>query len=143
LSILTVVKTHTQIRLKDPDQYQQIVDAEWNIIYEKLRKIVDSGAKIVLSRLPIGDLATQYFADHDVFCAGRVESDDVERIAKATGAKLQTSLNDLSNDVLGTCATFEERQVLRPTKRSLSRLQFSLVVYTYVFHFALFVIGWR
>jgi T-complex protein 1 subunit eta len=33
---------------------------------------VQSGAKIVLSNLPIGDLATQYFADKDIFCAGRV-----------------------------------------------------------------------
>ncbi|RVX23864.1 T-complex protein 1 subunit eta [Vitis vinifera] len=42
-----------------PLQYQSIVDAEWNIIYDKLDKCVQSGAKIVLSRLAIGDLATQ------------------------------------------------------------------------------------
>jgi hypothetical protein len=46
-------------RLSDPLQYQSIVDAEWNIIYDKLDKCVKSGAKIVLSRLAIGDLATQ------------------------------------------------------------------------------------
>uniref|UniRef100_A0A1I7XKQ1 T-complex protein 1 subunit eta n=1 Tax=Heterorhabditis bacteriophora TaxID=37862 RepID=A0A1I7XKQ1_HETBA len=40
-----------------------VVDAEWNILYEKLQKIYDSGAKIVLSKLPIGDVATQWFAD--------------------------------------------------------------------------------
>lgn len=44
-------------------EYQQIVDAEWDILYEKLDKIVQSGAKVVLSKLPIGDVATQYFAD--------------------------------------------------------------------------------
>lgn len=48
-------------RLTDPLQYQSIVDAEWNIIYDKLDKCVQSGAKIVLSRLAIGDLATQVF----------------------------------------------------------------------------------
>ncbi len=48
------------------------MDAEWNIIYDKLQKCADSGAKIVLSRLAIGDLATQFFADRDIFCAGRV-----------------------------------------------------------------------
>lgn len=48
-------------RLSDPLQYQSIVDAEWNIIYDKLDKCVKSGAKIVLSRLAIGDLATQVF----------------------------------------------------------------------------------
>ncbi len=48
--------------------------AEWNIIYDKLAKCAESGAKIVLSRYAIGDLATQYFADRDIFCAGRVRS---------------------------------------------------------------------
>jgi len=61
-----------QIRLSDPAQYQSIVDAEWNIIYDKLAKCAESGANIVLSRLAIGDLATQYFADRGIFCAGRV-----------------------------------------------------------------------
>jgi hypothetical protein len=75
-----------QIRIEDPDLYQSMVDAEWEIIYEKLQLCVDSGASIILSRLPIGDLATQYFADRDLFCAGRVAPDDVHRIARATGA---------------------------------------------------------
>ena len=51
---------------------QHAPPAEWNIIYDKLAKCAESGAKIVLSRLAIGDLATQYFADRDIFCAGRV-----------------------------------------------------------------------
>lgn len=100
-----------EIRISDPSQYQSIVDAEWKIIYDKLEKIVASGAKIVLSKLPIGDLATQYFSDRDMFCAGRVMMDDVERVMSATGAQMQTSLNDLNEDVLGTCEEFEERQV--------------------------------
>lgn len=50
---------HLLYRLSDPAQYQSIVDAEWNIIYDKLDKCVKSGAKVVLSRLAIGDLATQ------------------------------------------------------------------------------------
>ena len=39
------------------------MDAEWKILYDKLEKIHASGAKVVLSKLPIGDVATQYFAD--------------------------------------------------------------------------------
>ena len=56
-------------------EYQNVVDAEWAILYDKLEKIVQSGAKIVLSKLPIGDVATQYFADRymymHVWCNGR------------------------------------------------------------------------
>jgi T-complex protein 1 subunit eta len=86
-------------RLSDPTQYQSIVDAEWNIIYDKLDKCVKSGAKIVLSRLAIGDLATQYFADRDVFCAGRVMEEDLHRVATATGASVQTTVNNVIPDV--------------------------------------------
>lgn len=69
---LKAEKDSAEIRLENPDDFQKIVDAEWQIIYDKLDLIVKSGAKVVLSKLPIGDLATQYFADRDIFCAGRV-----------------------------------------------------------------------
>lgn len=102
-------KENAEVRITDPDQYQSIVDAEWQIIYDKLDQCVNSGVQIVLSRLPIGDLATQYFADRGIFCAGRVGNDDLERVSKATGALLQTSLNDLKPSVLGQCDIFEEK----------------------------------
>ena len=111
-------KENAEVRLDDPAQYQALVDAEWNIIYDKLARCVASGANVVLSRLAIGDLATQYFADRGVFCAGRVADDDLQRVAKATGARVQTTVNGLeaagaagAGSVLGTCAAFEERQV--------------------------------
>lgn len=59
LRVLQAEKENAEIRLDDPAKYQSIVDAEWNIIYDKLAKCVASGANIVLSRLAIGDLATQ------------------------------------------------------------------------------------
>ena len=83
---LKAEKDSAEIRLTNPDDFQKIVDAEWKIIYDKLGKIIDSGAKVVLSKLPIGDLATQYFADRGIFCAGRVPVEDLERTCKATGA---------------------------------------------------------
>lgn len=104
-------KENAEIRLSDPLQYQSIVDAEWNIIYDKLDKCVKSGAKIVLSRLAIGDLATQYFADRDIFCAGRVTEEDLQRVAAATGGTVQTSVNNVIDEVLGSCEVFEEKQV--------------------------------
>lgn len=63
---LKAEKETAEVRIESPSDYQALVDAEWELIYEKLRTIVESGANIVLSRLPIGDLATQYFADRDV-----------------------------------------------------------------------------
>ena len=78
-------KENAEVRITDPEQYQSIVDAEWQVIYDKLDSCVKCGANIVLSKLPIGDLATQYFADRGLFCAGRVEDSDLKRVSKATG----------------------------------------------------------
>ena len=108
---LKAEKDSAEIRLENPDDFQKIVDAEWQIIYDKLDKIHASGARVVLSKLPIGDLATQYFADRDIFCAGRVPEEDLKRVCKATGAVLQTTVNGLDEGVLGTCGKFEEVQL--------------------------------
>lgn len=111
--------SNAEVRIDDVSSYQSIVDAEWSIIYEKLRLCVESGAQIILSKLPIGDLATQYFADRGLFCAGRVPKDDLERVSRATGARAQTTVYGLTPDVLGTCDLFEERQVSRAYANSL------------------------
>lgn len=104
-------KENAEVRITSPAEYQSIVDAEWQVIYGKLDACVQSGANIVLSKLPIGDLATQYFADRGLFCAGRVTEGDLKRVAKATNATVQTTTNGLTESVLGTCGIFEERQV--------------------------------
>lgn len=108
---LKAEKDNAEIRLDDVKKYQEIVDAEWKIIYDKLDRCANSGAKVVLSRLPVGDLATQYFADHGIFCAGRVEQQDMLRAAAATGGVVQSTTSDLNEKVLGTCGKFRERQI--------------------------------
>lgn len=104
-------KENAEVRIEDPAEYQSIVDAEWNIIYEKLDKCVESGAQIILSKLPVGDLATQYFADRGLFCAGRVSQADMERTMRATGGVMQTSVHDMTEKILGRCGSFAEKQV--------------------------------
>lgn len=56
-------------------------------------------------------MATQYFADREIFCAGRVPDEDLTRVCKATGAVLQTTSNGLTDEILGTCGKFEEKQL--------------------------------
>ncbi|EME40180.1 hypothetical protein DOTSEDRAFT_179143 [Dothistroma septosporum NZE10] len=108
---LKAEKDNAEVRVEQVSEYQAIVDAEWGIIYDKMEALYKTGAKVVLSKLPIGDLATQYFADRDVFCAGRVSSDDLDRVCRATGASVQSTCSDIQEHHLGTCATFEERQI--------------------------------
>jgi T-complex protein 1 subunit eta len=108
---LKAEKDNAEVRVEHVSDYQAIVDAEWSIIFEKLELIAKTGARVVLSKLPIGDLATQFFADRDIFCAGRVPDEDLRRVVKAVGGTVQTSVNDLKPEHLGTCALFEENQI--------------------------------
>ena len=104
-------KENSELRISNPEDFQSFVDAEWKILNKKLENIANSGVNVVLSKLPIGDLATQYFADRNIFCAGRVTSEDIERVAKATGASLLQTCNDITEKSLGICGLFEERQI--------------------------------
>ncbi|XP_068222841.1 T-complex protein 1 subunit eta [Palaemon carinicauda] len=108
---LKAERDNAEIRVNNVEEYQKIVDTEWNILYEKLDLIHKSGAKVVLSKLPIGDVATQYFADRDMFCAGRVVEEDLKRTMKACGGAIMSTAHDLNDSVLGTCETFEETQI--------------------------------
>ncbi|KAG7529742.1 hypothetical protein FFLO_05431 [Filobasidium floriforme] len=108
---LKAEKDNAEVRVNEVSEYQAIVDAEWQIIYRKLDAIVKTGAKVVLSRLPIGDLATQYFADRDIFCAGRVANDDLKRVVQAVGGAVQSTCSDIEEKHLGRCGKFEEKQV--------------------------------
>ncbi|PWN18357.1 putative CCT7-component of chaperonin-containing T-complex [Microstroma glucosiphilum] len=108
---LKAEKDNAEVRIDAVSEYQAIVDAEWQIIYSKLEAIVKTGAKVVLSKLPIGDLATQYFADRDIFCAGRVPADDMKRVIQAVGGQVQSTTSDISPHHLGSCGRFEEKQI--------------------------------
>lgn len=108
---LKAERDNAEIRVDSVKEYQKIVDAEWQILYDKLAKIHESGANVVLSKLPIGDVATQYFADRDMFCAGRVPDEDLKRTQKACGGATMCTVHDLKPENLGLCVHFEERQV--------------------------------
>jgi hypothetical protein len=61
--------------------------------------------------IPTAPPLSRYFADRGLFCAGRVEAADLDRVARATGAVIQTTVNGLEAGVLGRAGDMEERQV--------------------------------
>lgn len=108
---LKAERDNAEVRVDNVAEYQKVVDVEWQILYDKLAKIHESGANVVLSKLPIGDVATQYFADRDMFCAGRVPEEDLRRTMKACGGAVMTTVHDVNDAVLGNCTVFDERQI--------------------------------
>ena len=61
------------------------------------------------SRVSLNELILILY--RDVFCAGRVVEEDLRRTMKACGGSIQTTVNNLTDDVLGSCQSFEEQQI--------------------------------
>ncbi|CAD5220735.1 unnamed protein product [Bursaphelenchus xylophilus] len=104
-------RTNAEVRISNVADYEEVVNAEWTVLYRQLEKIHESGAKVILSRLPIGDVATQWFADRDLFCAGRIPEEDLQRVQAACGGTVLTTVNQINDNVLGRCTKFYENVV--------------------------------
>jgi chaperonin GroEL (HSP60 family) len=73
--------------------------------------IAKNSANIVFCQKGIDDLAQHYLAKEGILAVRRVKKSDMEKLAKATGAKLVTNLKDLSKDDLGSAKLIEEGKV--------------------------------
>jgi len=106
-------RENAEMRISNVEEYQKIVNAEWQIIKDKLDNIIKSGANVILSSSAIGDYATQYFARFDIFCAGRVHQSDINSILKSCNGTLVTNLNEnlLEENQLIKIECFEEKQI--------------------------------
>ena len=95
------LNTDTKIDITSPDQFAAFLDNEEQMIRDLVDKIVDSGANVFFCQKGIDDLAEHYLKKAGIMTYKRVKKSDIERISKATGAKLVTDIEDLSEDKLG------------------------------------------
>ncbi len=110
---LDVEKTEfsAEIRIRDPEQMKAFKDEETMLMQNMAKKIRSSGANVVLSQKGIDDVVQYFLAKEGILGVQRVKKSDVEKLAKATGAKIVTNLDDLSPDDLGSAGLVEERKV--------------------------------
>jgi thermosome len=100
-----------EIRIRSPDAIQAFLNQESEMLKAKVDYIVSSGAKILFAQKGIDDVAQHYLAKAGVLAARRVKKSDMEKLAKATGAKIVSNLSDLKDADLGSCEIVEERKV--------------------------------
>jgi thermosome len=110
---LEIEKTEfsAEIRIKDPTQMQAFLDQETHMLEEMASKIVASGANVVFCQKGIDDMAQHFLAKKGILAARRVKQSDMEKLARATGGKIVTNLEDLRSKDLGTAGLVEERKV--------------------------------
>ncbi|MBQ03542.1 thermosome subunit [Candidatus Bathyarchaeota archaeon] len=100
-----------EIRIRSPDAIKAFLNQESEMLKAKVDYIVSSGAKILFAQKGIDDVAQHYLAKAGVLAARRVKKSDMEKLAKATGAKIVSNLSDLKDADLGSCEIVEERKV--------------------------------
>jgi len=104
-------ETDAEIRITSPDQLQAFLEQEERMIREMVDKIVATGANVVFCQKGIDDLAQHYLAKAGILAVRRVKKSDMEKLAKATGAKIVTNVRDLTSEDLGHAELVEERKV--------------------------------
>ena len=112
-SAIEVKKTEVdaKIQITDPNQLASFLEEEENFIRGLVDKIADSGANVVICQKGIDDLAQHYMAKKGIFAIRRAKKSDMEALAKATGAKIITNIDDLDSASLGKAAKVDERKI--------------------------------
>jgi len=110
---LEVEKTEfsAEIRIRDPTQMKAFLDQETRMLKEMVDKIKASGANVVFCQKGIDDMAQHFLAKEGIIAARRVKQSDMEKLARATGGRVVSNLDDLKAQDLGKAGLVEERKV--------------------------------
>ncbi|MBW3019147.1 TCP-1/cpn60 chaperonin family protein [Candidatus Woesearchaeota archaeon] len=100
-----------KIEIRDPAQMQAFLQQEENMLKEMVNKIVNSGANVVFCQKGIDDLAQHLLAKKGIFAARRVKKSDMDALARSTGAKIISTLDELSGSELGSAGQVEEIKI--------------------------------
>jgi thermosome len=110
---LEVEKTEfdAKINITQVDQMQAFLEEEQKILKNMVEKIKVTNAKVVITQKGIDDLAQHYLAKAGILAVRRVKKSDIEKLARATGAKIITNIEDISSTDLGESDLVEERKI--------------------------------
>lgn len=112
-SPLEIEKTEfsAEIRIRDPLQMKAFLDKETEMLREMVKKIKDVGANVVICQKGIDDMAQHFLAKEGILAVRRAKESDMEKLAKATGARIATNLEDLKPEDIGFAELVEERRI--------------------------------
>ncbi|MEN3000058.1 MAG: thermosome subunit alpha [Acidilobaceae archaeon] len=101
----------TKIRVTDVEQLDKFLEEETNLLKDMVEKIAATGANVVITQKGIDEVAQHFLAKKGIMAVRRVKRSDIEKLARATGAKIVTSLRELKEEYLGYAELVEERKI--------------------------------
>ena len=110
---LEVEKTEmsAEIRISDPTQMQLFLDEETRMLKSMVDKIHSIGANVLICQKGIDDISQHYLSKHGILSVRRVKESDMTKLAKATGGRITTNLDDISTNDLGSAEIVHQKKV--------------------------------
>lgn len=110
---LEVEKTEmsAEIRISDPTQMQQFLEEENQMLKSMVDKIHKIGANVLICQKGIDDISQHYLSKHGILAVRRVKESDMTKLAKATGGRISTNLDDISASDLGSAEIVQQKKV--------------------------------
>jgi len=112
-SSLEVEKTEfdAEIRIQTPDQINKFIEEESNMLKSRVTKFKDIGANVVFCQKGVDDKAQNFLAQENIITIRRVKRSDMEKLARATNAKLINNIFEMTEADLGKAGKVEEKKI--------------------------------
>jgi len=104
-------ETDAEIQITDPSKLQEFLQQEEKMLRDMVEKVKKSGATVLFCQKGIDDVAQHFLSKAGIFGARRVKKSDMEKLSRATGARIVSSLDDLSASDVGHAGNVEERKI--------------------------------
>jgi len=99
-----------RIQINDPTQLQSFLDEEETMLRKMVEKITKSGANVLICQKGIDDIVQYLFAKEGIYAVRRASENDIKKLAKATGARIISNLDDLNKNDLGYAGMVEGKK---------------------------------
>ena len=100
-----------KLNIETPDQIEAFLSQEEAMLRDMAEKITKSGANVVICQKGIDDMAQHFLSRKGVIAIRRAKKSDMEKLAKATGGKIVTKLDEIKASDLGYAELVEERRI--------------------------------
>ena len=112
-SALEIEKTElsSEIRITDPTQMQMFLEEENRMLKSMVDKLHDVGVNVLICQKGIDDISQHYLAKYGIMAVRRVKESDMIKLSKATGGRVVSNLDDLSENDLGVAELAHQKKV--------------------------------
>ena len=112
-SALEVEKTEmsAEIRINDPTQMQMFLEEENRMLKTMVDKLYSIGSNVVICQKGIDDMAQHFLAKNGILAVRRVKESDMTKLAKATGGRISSNIDDISEKDLGSANLVQQKKV--------------------------------